>query len=82
MCLYRSTPSLRTRSRKQMHAYALHTVKNQDTDDARVYVFIYVCAGILDREHLLMPPRPPANPASFNARNGISEVFRRDRISC
>lgn len=35
----------------------------------------YMCAGILDREHLLMLPRPPANQAFSNARNGISEVF-------
>jgi len=34
-----------------------------------------MCAGILDREHLLMLPRPPANQAFSNARNGISEVF-------
>lgn len=43
---------------------------------------VCTCAGILDSEHLLIPPRPPANRASSNARNGISEVFHRDRLSC
>jgi len=80
------TPSLRIRSRKQIHAYASRTanVKNQDIDVARVCMCTYVhtYAGILDREHLLMPPQPPASQASSKAHNGISEVFRRDHVSC
>lgn len=40
-----------------------------------ICVCVRVCAGILDREHPLMPPRPPANRTSSNARNGISEVL-------
>jgi len=69
-----------------MHAYASRTanVKNQDIDVARMYMCTYVriYAGILDREHLLMPPQPLASRASSKAHNGISEVFRRDHISC
>lgn len=88
-CVYHCTVLTHTIAEANAHGYA-STRRARLTLRIRilmspvytVYVYVRTCVGILDHEHLLMPSRPPANRASFNARNGISQVFRRDRVSC